>query len=105
MLALLHPDVTFEKRRRRRGDRVRQRARRVPGAGRSSAATLFREPPPDRPRVPFHGATARRWTSTTRACSPPTSGPELRAGATLRLAGRSAFAIRDGRIARIVDES
>ena len=31
--------------------------------------------------------------------------PTLRAGDTLRLAGRSTFAFRDGRIARIVDES
>jgi ketosteroid isomerase-like protein len=32
-------------------------------------------------------------------------GPELRAGSTLRLTGRSTFTIRDGRIVRIVDES
>jgi ketosteroid isomerase-like protein len=32
-------------------------------------------------------------------------GPELRAGATLRLSGRSTFRVRDGRITRIVDES
>ena len=32
-------------------------------------------------------------------------GPELRAGETLRLAGRSTFEIRDGRIVRLVDES
>lgn len=32
-------------------------------------------------------------------------GPSLRAGDTLRLAGRSTFRIRDGRIVRIVDES
>jgi hypothetical protein len=32
-------------------------------------------------------------------------GPELRAGDTLRLSGRSTFEFRDGRIARIVDES
>lgn len=31
--------------------------------------------------------------------------PTLRAGDTLRLTGRSTFAFRDGRIARIVDES
>ncbi len=31
--------------------------------------------------------------------------PALRAGDTLRLSGRSTFAIRDGRIAHIVDES
>ena len=31
--------------------------------------------------------------------------PELRAGDTLRLSGRSTFRFRDGRIARIVDES
>lgn len=32
-------------------------------------------------------------------------GPTLRAGQTLRLAGRSTFGIRQGRIASIVDES
>lgn len=31
--------------------------------------------------------------------------PELRAGDTLRLSGRSTFEFRDGQIARIVDES
>jgi ketosteroid isomerase-like protein len=31
--------------------------------------------------------------------------PELRSGDTLRLSGRSTFEFRDGRIARIVDES
>jgi len=31
--------------------------------------------------------------------------PELRAGETLRLSGRSTFDFRDGRITRIVDES
>jgi len=32
-------------------------------------------------------------------------GPDLRAGQTLRLVGRSTFEFRDGRIARLVDES
>jgi ketosteroid isomerase-like protein len=32
-------------------------------------------------------------------------GPEWRAGTTVRLAGRSTFDVRDGRITRIVDES
>ena len=32
-------------------------------------------------------------------------GPELRAGTTLRVTGRSTFEIREGRITRLVDES
>ncbi|HEY9449504.1 MAG TPA: nuclear transport factor 2 family protein, partial [Gemmatimonadaceae bacterium] len=31
--------------------------------------------------------------------------PELRAGDTLRLSGRSTFVVRDGRITSIIDES
>ena len=103
MLALLHPDVTFEN---VSGGRVTASAK-----GRDEfralaehATTLF---------------TSRR--QTIRAYRPTEDGaeveidyegvlaadlgPELRAGATLRLAGRSTFGIRGGRIARIVDES
>jgi ketosteroid isomerase-like protein len=103
MLALLHPDVIFEN---VAGGQVTASAR-----GRDEfralaehAATLF---------------TSRR--QTVRAYRPTADGaeveidyegvlaadlgPELRAGATLRLAGRSTFGIRDDRIARIVDES
>lgn len=103
MLALLHPDVAFEN---RAGGAVTAAA-----AGRDAfralaehAATLFASrrqtirayaPTPD-------GATVEIDYEGVLAAD---LGPELRAGDTLRLRGRSTFAIRDGRIARLVDES
>ena len=103
MLALLQPDVAFEN---VSGGRVTAAARGLEEfrALAERAATLF---------------TRRRQTITRYA---PTAdgarveidyegvlaadlGPELRAGETLRLAGQSTFVVRDGRIARIVDES
>jgi ketosteroid isomerase-like protein len=103
MLALLHPDVTFEN---VAGGEVTASA-----SGRDEfralaerAATLFAS----------RRQTVRAYRSTGDGAEVDVDyegvlaadlGPELRAGATLRLAGRSAFAIRDGRIARIVDES
>ncbi len=103
MLALLHPDVAFEN---VSGGQVTASAR-----GRDEfralaehATTLF---------------TSRR--QTIRAYRPTADGaeveiddegvlaadlgPERRAGTTLRLAGRSTFAMRDGCIVRLVDES
>jgi ketosteroid isomerase-like protein len=103
MLALLHPDVTFEN---VAGGQVTAAAQ-----GRDEfralaehAATLFTSrcqtiqqyvPTEDGARVEiaYAGVLAADL------------GPELRAGTTLRLAGRSTFAIREGRIVRIVDES
>jgi len=103
MLALLHPDVTFEN---VEGGRVTATAH-----GRDEfqvlaehAATLF---------TSRHQAI-EHYTSTASGASVAIAyegvlavdvGPELRAGATLRLSGRSTFEIREGRIARIVDES
>ena len=103
MLALLDPDVTFEN---------------VSG-GQVTAATRGRE---EFRALAAHAATlftSRRQTITQYASTADGAeveidyegvlaadlGPELRAGATLRLVGRSTFAIRNGRIARIVDES
>jgi ketosteroid isomerase-like protein len=103
MLALLHPDVTFEN---VAGGQVTASAegRDAFRALAEHAATLFTSrcqtiasyaPTADGARVEidYEGVLAADL------------GPELRAGTTLRLAGRSTFAIRDGLIARIVDES
>ena len=103
MLALLHPDVTFEN---VVGGQVTAAAR-----GRDEfralaerAATLF---------TSRHQAI-RGYTATAAGAEVEIDyegllaadlGPELCAGTTLRLAGRSTFEIREGRIARIVDES
>lgn len=103
MLALLHPDVTFEN---VAGGQVTAAAR-----GREEfralaehAATLFRS----------RRQTIRQYAETANGAQVEIDyegvlaadlGPELRKGMTLRLAGRSMFEIRDGCIARIVDES
>jgi len=103
MLALLHPDVTFEN---VAGGEVTAAAR-----GREEfralaehAATLFTS----------RRQTIRQYVETANGAVvdidyegvPATElGPELGAGTTLRLAGRSTFEIRVGCIVRLVDES
>jgi ketosteroid isomerase-like protein len=103
MLALLHEDVTFEN---VAGGQVTASAR-----GREEfralaehAATLFTS----------RCQTIRRFVSTNDGAEVEIDyegvlatdlGPELHAGATLRLVGRSTFEFRDGCIGRIVDES
>jgi ketosteroid isomerase-like protein len=103
MLALLHEDVTFEN---VAGGQVTASAR-----GREEfralaehAATLFTS----------RRQTIREYRPTEEGAEVEIDyegvlaadlGPELRAGTTLRLAGRSAFTMRDARIVRLVDES
>lgn len=103
MLVLLHPEVTFEN---VSGGQVTASARGLEEfrALAEHAATLFTS----------RRQTIRRYTATAEGAEVGIDyegvlaadlGPELRAGTTLRLEGRSTFEIRDGRIARIVDES
>ncbi len=103
MLALLHPDVTFEN---VAGGEVTATAR-----GREEfralaehAATLFTS----------RRQTIRRYSPTTRGAQVEIDyegvlttdlGPGLGVGSTLRIAGRSTFEMRDGCIVRLVDES
>lgn len=103
MLALVHPDVVFEN---------------VSG-GEVTASATGRD---ELRALAEHATTlfARRRQVVTRYT--PTAdgadveidwegelaadlGPELRAGTTLRLAGRSTFTFRDGLIVRLVDAS
>ena len=103
MLALLHPDGEF---RNGSGGAVPASARAIEDfrARPARAATLFasrRQTPTAwaadgddvRVEIDYEGVLAADL------------GPELRAGDVLRLAGRSTFGYRDGRIARLVDES
>jgi ketosteroid isomerase-like protein len=103
MLAVLHADVTFEN---ISSGRVTAAANGPGefGALAEHAATLFTS----------RCQTIRRYTPTADGALVEIDyegvlaadlGPELRAGATLRLEGRSTFVIREGSIARIVDES
>lgn len=103
MLALLAPDITFEN---RAGGAVTAAAngREEFRALAEHAVTLFTS----------RRQTIRRYEPTTDGARVEIDyegvlatelGPELRAGMTLRLAGRSTFAIRDGRIVGLVDES
>ena len=103
MLALLTDDVTFEN---RSDGKVTASAQ-----GRDEfrtlaehAATLFTS----------RWQTLRKYTTTADGATVEIDyegvlakdlGPELPAGTTLRLTGRSTFEFRDGRIARLVDES
>lgn len=103
MLALIHPDVHFEN---VSGGQVT-----VTATGRDEfralaehAATLFTH----------RRQTVRRYAPTADGAQVEIDyvgelaadlGPELRAGTTLQLTGRSTFTIRDGRIIRLVDES
>jgi ketosteroid isomerase-like protein len=105
MLALLHPDVTFEN---VSAGQVTASAR---GAAEfralaEHAATLFTE----------RQQTVRAYRATVDPAGAVVDidyvgvlavdlGPELRAGQTLQLTGRSTFHVRDGRLVRIVDES
>lgn len=105
MLALLHPEITFEN---VSAGRVTARARGVDEfrALAEHAATLFTS----------REQTVRGYRATVAPAGAIVDvgyvgvlaadlGPELRAGQVLRLTGRSTFAVRDGRIRRIVDES
>jgi ketosteroid isomerase-like protein len=103
MLALLHPDVTFEN---IAGGQVTATAhgREEFRALAEHAATLFTS----------RRQTIRQYVETANGARVEIDydgvlakdlGPELSAGTTLRLAGRSTFEIRDGCIARLVDES
>jgi ketosteroid isomerase-like protein len=103
MLALLEPDVTFEN---VSGGQVTAAAngREELRALAEHAATLFTS----------RCQTIRQYVTTADGAQVEIDyegvlaadlGPDLRTGATLRLAGRSTFVIRDERIARIVDES
>lgn len=103
MLALLHPDVTFEN---VAGGQVTAAAngRDEFRALAEHAATLFAS---RCQTIRSYAATAdgARVGIDYEGVLAADLGPGLRAGDTLRLAGRSTFAIADGRIARIVDES
>ena len=103
MLALLHPAVEF---RNVSGGEVTAAADGIAQFRELAerAATLFRS----------RRQTLTRYTATTDGAAVEVDyegvlaadlSPTLRAGDTLRLAGRSTFGFRDGRIARIVDES
>ena len=103
MLALLHPDIAFENR--------TQGQVTATASGRGEfralaehAATLFST----------RRQTIQRYTPTATGATVDIDyegvlavdlGPDLAAGTTLRLAGRSIFDIREGSIARLVDES
>ena len=103
MLAVLHPDVTFEN---VAGGQVTvaTRGRDEFRALAEHATTLFtsrrqtiREYVPEadgaRISIDYEGVLAADL------------GPELRAGETLRLVGHSTFRFREGRIVHLVDES
>jgi ketosteroid isomerase-like protein len=103
MLALLHPDVTFEN---VAGGQVTATAR-----GREEfralaehAATLFTS---RRQTIRQYERTAdgARVEIDYEGILAADLGPGLSAGTTLRLAGRSTFEFRDGCIVRLVDES
>ena len=103
MLALLRPDVTFENvsagevtAAARGRDEFRALAERAAALFVSRRQTIRQyaaTPDGARVEIDYEGVLAADL------------GPELRAGATLRLAGRSTFTVREGRIARIVDAS
>ena len=103
MLALLHPDVTFEN---VEGGTVTARATGLEEfrALAERAAALFTsrrqtirayedQPLGARVEIDYEGVLAADL------------GPTLRAGDTLRLSGRSTFEVQGGTIIRIVDES
>jgi ketosteroid isomerase-like protein len=103
MLALLRPDVAFEN---VAGGRVTAAAsgREEFRALAEHAATLFTS---RRQAIREFVATAdgAQVEIDYEGVLAADLGPDLRAGTTLRLVGRSTFEIREGRIARIVDES
>lgn len=103
MLALLDPEVTFENISdgqvtvSARGiEEFRQLAER--------AATLFSSRRQTIRRYAAEGDEARIEIDYEGVLASDL-GAELRAGDALKLAGRSTYQIRDGRIVRIVDES
>lgn len=103
MLALLHADVTFEN---IAAGQITAAARGIEEfrALAERAATLFASRRQTiRQYVPC--AEGARIEIDYEGVLATDLGPELRAGDTLRLAGRSTFVVRDERIARIVDES
>ncbi|MGZ8376488.1 MAG: nuclear transport factor 2 family protein [Gemmatirosa sp.] len=103
MLAVLHPDVTFENvtggevtATAHGRDEFRALAEHAVTLFTSRCQTIRQYVPTDdgaRVEIAYEGILATDL------------GPELRAGTTLRLTGRSTFEIREERIARIVDES
>lgn len=103
MLAELHPDVAF---RNVSGGAVTAAAhgRDEFRALAEHAATLFRS---RRQTLRDAGIDGDRvWIAVDyEGVLAVDLGPALRAGDTLRLAGRSTFAFRDGRIVELVDES
>ena len=103
MLALLHPEITFQN---LSGGHVTAESHGIEAfrALAEQATQLFRSrrqtirayhalPDGARVEIAYEGVLAKDL------------GPELHAGKTLRLDGRSTFEIRDGRIVRLVDES
>lgn len=103
MLDLLHPDVTFEN---VAGGQVTAAAhgRDEFRALAEHAATLFASRRQTIRRYVPTGTGARVEVDYEGTLAADV-GPEMRAGATLRLRGTSTFEIREGRIARLVDES
>jgi ketosteroid isomerase-like protein len=103
MLAVLHPDVEF---RNVSGGQVTAEAHgRVEfRALAERALTLFRS---RRQTVREYATEAERaWiTVDYEGVLAVDLGPELRAGHTFRLTGRSTFGFRDGLIVELVDES
>ena len=107
MLALLDPDVEFEN---VAGGTVTAR---TSGLGEfrtlaEQAARLFTRREQRITDYREAGETAKvgiAYEGVLASELPPGLPPGLEPGATLRLSGRSTFEFRDGRIARIVDES
>lgn len=103
MLAALHPAVEF---RNVSGGEVTASADGIAAFAQLAerAATLFRS---RRQTVTGYAADADGATVEVdyEGVLAADLSPTLRAGDTIRLAGRSTFGFRDGRIARIVDES
>lgn len=103
MLAVLHPEVEF--RNLAAGEETAAAdGREAFRALAEHAVTLFRE---RRQTVRAYEADAdeARIAVDYEGVLAADLGPDLRAGDTLRLTGRSRFAFRDGLIARLVDES
>jgi ketosteroid isomerase-like protein len=103
MLVVLHPDVAF---RNLAGGEVTAEAhgRAEFRALAERTVTLFRS---RRQTVREYGTEGERaWIVVDyEGVLAADLGPELRAGDTLRLTGRSTFVFRDGLIAELVDES
>ena len=103
MLALMHPDVEF--RNVAAGEvTVSSHGREEFRALAERAVTLFAS---RRQTVREYGDDGvRAWiTVDYEGVLAADLGPELQAGTTLRLSGRSTFELRDGLIVQLVDES